>query len=326
LGNNSGGKYKMSESSHGYTKKTKLITIIGALMLLAGIAVGFLGPLEMYCFYLFSEGGRFSYEDFGFGSFMFGNIASQIIGYYLIAAVLIVVGYGHLKMRRWVRKLSLALLWFWLVAGGTLSVAAFLILSATKELPYEVALFAIIILGLSYFVLPWLLIKFYNSQKSKEIFSTKEDKHYWTDNISHQLIALCLLYFFYIVVFHILILFKGIYPVFGLFVYGFDGIFLIDISIMCLAFLIWGTLRQRLWAWWGGVIFTGLFAVSTVVTFLRTSYADLLSMLSFPPAEMSILEALPVQGYHLAVLAGVPLILTWVMAILSKRCYMNEVR
>jgi hypothetical protein len=42
---------------------------------------------------LFSEGGSFSYEGFGFGSFMFGNIASQVIGYYLIAAVLIVVGY-----------------------------------------------------------------------------------------------------------------------------------------------------------------------------------------------------------------------------------------
>ena len=40
----------------------------------------------MYCFYLFSEGGRFHYEGFGFGSFMFGNIASQIVGYYLIAA------------------------------------------------------------------------------------------------------------------------------------------------------------------------------------------------------------------------------------------------
>lgn len=294
--------------------------------MLGGIAIGFLGPLEMYCFYLFSEGGRFSYEGFGFGSFMFGNIASQVIGYYLIAAVLIVVGYGHLKLRRWVRKLSLALLWFWLVAGGALIIVIFFILTATKELPYVVAVFTLIILGLSYFVFPWLLIKFYNSQKSKEIFSTKDVKHYWTDNISPQLIALSFLYFFYIVILHILILFKGIYPVFGVFVYGLDGIYLIDISILCLAFLIWGTLRRRLWAWWGGVIFIGLITVSTVVTFLKTDYTNILSILSFPPVEMSILKALPIQGYHLAILAGVPLFLTWVMAILSKRYYMNEIR
>jgi hypothetical protein len=62
--------------------------------------VGFFGPLEMYCFYLFSEGGHFYYEGFGFGSFMFGNIASQIIGYCLIAAVCVPLGYGHLATRR----------------------------------------------------------------------------------------------------------------------------------------------------------------------------------------------------------------------------------
>src|SRR5512137_3172380 len=81
------------------------ITAIGVLSLLGGTAVGALGPLEMYCFYLFSEGGRFHYEGFGFGSFMFGNIASQIVGYYLIAAMLIPLGYGHLKVRRWARVL-----------------------------------------------------------------------------------------------------------------------------------------------------------------------------------------------------------------------------
>lgn len=64
--------------------------------MLGGIAIGFLGPLEMYCFHLFPEGERFSYEDFGLDSFMFGNIASQAISYYLTAEVLIVVGYGQL--------------------------------------------------------------------------------------------------------------------------------------------------------------------------------------------------------------------------------------
>lgn len=46
---------EMSASSHDYNKKTKLISIIGALLLLGGIAIGFLDPLEMYCFYLFSK-------------------------------------------------------------------------------------------------------------------------------------------------------------------------------------------------------------------------------------------------------------------------------
>jgi hypothetical protein len=87
---------------------------------------------------------------------------------------------------------------------------------------------------------------------------------------------------------------------------------------MCLVCLIWGTLQLKLWAWWGGVFFLGLFAISTVVTLLKTNYANLLSILSFPPAEMNILQELPIQGYHLAVLAGIPLFLTLIIAILSK--------
>ena len=84
--------------------RSPILVAIGALLLLIGIAAALLGPAEMYCFYLFSEGGRFHYEGFGFGSFMFGNIACQIIGYYVIAAVFIPLGYGHVRMRRWVSK------------------------------------------------------------------------------------------------------------------------------------------------------------------------------------------------------------------------------
>ena len=39
-----------------------------------------LGPVEMVCFNWFEARGRFAYEGFGFGSFMFGNMAMQILG------------------------------------------------------------------------------------------------------------------------------------------------------------------------------------------------------------------------------------------------------
>ena len=113
--------------------KGRTLAIIGALLLLVGVAAAFFGPVEMYCFYLFSRGGRFYYEGFGFGSFMFGNIAAQIVGYYLIAAVAIPLGYGHLKRRRWARPLALALLWFWLVVGIPLGTLFCLVLLGSKE-------------------------------------------------------------------------------------------------------------------------------------------------------------------------------------------------
>jgi hypothetical protein len=306
-------------SNLNYKDRSRLIVVIGALLLLAGIAVGFLGPLEMYCFYLFSEGGRFHYPGFGFGSFMFGNIAAQIIGYYMIAAALIPLGYGHLTMRRWARPLALTLLWSWLVIGAPVTAMVSFILLASKDLSLPAALAALIFLALSYLALPALLIRFYGGQNVRRSFEAKDAEPCWIEDLPVPALVLSALYLFYIVMLHVLILFNGMYPVFGSFRFGFQGILLIDFSIACLAFLAWGTLRLKAWAWWGAVILGGLFTLSTVLTFFMSSYSDILSGLAFPPREMEIFGGMPIQGYYFSVPVGMPLIISWLIALLSKR-------
>ena len=313
-------------SNLDYKDRSRVLTIIGALLLLGGIAIGFLGPLEMYCFYLFSEGGRFHYEGFGFGSFMFVNIASQIIGYYLIAFIFILLGYGHLKMWRWARTLSLTLLWSWLVVGAPLIIVVFFILAGSKDLSLPVALIALVFLGLSYLVFPGLLIRFYQGRNVRRTLETKDAKTYWIEELPIPILVLSSLYLFYVIMLHILILFNGMFPVFGVFRFGLQGIVLLDISIACLVCITWGTLRRRLWAWCTSVILLGLFTFSTVLTFFRSSYSAILSGLAFPPREMEFLGGLPIQGYHFSILVGIPLFITWVIAILSKRHFRTGVR
>ena len=108
-----------------YRDRRLVLVGLGLLLLAAGLGCAFLGPVEVYVFYLFSEGGRFAYEGFRFGSFMFGNIALQVVGYYLAAAVLVPMGYGHLRLRRWARPLAEALLWTWTVLGVPLLLVLF---------------------------------------------------------------------------------------------------------------------------------------------------------------------------------------------------------
>jgi len=67
------------------------------------------------------------------------------------------------------------------------------------------------------------------------------------------------------------------------------------------------------------VIGLGLFTVSTILTPCGSDYLAILSELSFPPEEVAFLDNLPVQGYHVAILAGGPLLITWGLAVLSKR-------
>jgi hypothetical protein len=299
--------------------RTPILIGIGALLLLIGIPTGFLGPIEMYCFYLFSAGGRFHYEGFGFGSFMFGNIAAQIIGYYLIAAVLIPLGYGHLKTRRWARRLALTLLWAWLVVGAPLTIVVLFVLLASKDLSLLAAIVAMAGLAWGYLVIPGVLIRFYQSRDVRLTFEARDPDSYWVEKLPMPILVLGSLDLFYAVVLHIPILFNGIFPLFGRFSTGMQGILLNDLAITCLLCLAWGTLGRRAWAWWGSLVYFASLTLSWLVTLFRASYADILSLLRFPPAEMKFLGGLPVQGYHFAVLIGAPLLITLGVIILAKR-------
>ena len=299
--------------------RTLALSAVGVLLLLVGVPVAFLGPVEMYCFYLFSEGGRFHYEGFGFGSFMFGNIASQIIGYYLIALLLLPLGYGHLKTRRWAMTLSLTLLWAWLVVGAPLTIVLFFVLAASKDLSLAAGVIAIVVLTLSYLVVPAVLIRFYQSRDVRLTFETKDPGSYWIEKLPVPILVLGSLDLFYIIMLHIPILFNGVFPLFGRFLSGIQGIILLDLSIACLVCLAWGTIRRRTWAWWGSLVYFALMTLSSSLTLFKSSYSDILSVMRFPPTEIEFLGGLPVQGYHFAVLIGVPLVITLGVIILAKR-------
>ncbi|MFL7790853.1 MAG: hypothetical protein AB8I69_01835 [Anaerolineae bacterium] len=311
----------MSEDSTCYKDRRIILFIIGGFLFVGGVVIGFFGPIEMYCFSLFSEGGRFYYEGFGFGSFMFGNIAAQIIGYYLIAAVCVPLGYGHLTARRWARKLALTLLWFWVIFGIPLIVVFLFTLFSSKDLPIAAGLVALVLAGLAYFVAPWLLMRFYRSRDVRLTFEARDPKPSWIDDLPQPVIVLGALLLFFIVVLHIPIFFSGVFPLFGLLLTDIAGFVLIDVSIFCLAGLTWGVLKLRLWAWWGALVYLSLLTASVFVTFSQYGLLDILARLRFPPTEVEILDGLPFRGFHLALALGVPLLIALGLLVFSKRYF-----
>lgn len=301
-----------------YRDRSPLLIVLGILAMLVGAVAGFFGPLETYCFYLFSEGGRFHYPGFGFGSFMFGNIACQIIGYYLIAIVLVPLGYGHLKRRRWARTLSLALLWVWLVVGIPLVLLFLSVAVASKDLSVAVVCIMAACLALSYLVVPVLVIRFYRSRDVRLTFEVQDPHSYGLEKLPMPVLVLGILPLCYAVVLHVPIFFRGAFPLFGVFLSGLHGILLLGVSIVCLLFLTWGVVELRVWAWWGSFAYWVLMTSSTIWTFARSSYVDILAVLQFPPTEIEILDGLPLEGVYFAALAGVPLLATLGVVFLAR--------
>jgi hypothetical protein len=302
-----------------YRDRSPVLIAIGVLSLLAGIGIAFLGPVEMYCFYLFSEGGRFHYPGFGFGSFMFGNIAAQIAGYYGIAAILIPLGYGHLARRRWVRPLALTLIGCWLVLGVPLGILFVLVLLASKDILVAGAVAAIALVGAAYGVLPWLLLRFYRSHDARLTLERRNPAPHWLEGRPIPVLVLCALYAFYGVVLHIPILFNGLFPLFGRFLTGLPGIVALDLAILLLALLAWGTFGQRAWAWWGSLVYWGAMTLSVAITFASTGYLKLLAIARFPARELEFLDGIPLRGYYLALFFGLPLLATIGVIVASRR-------
>ena len=299
--------------------RSRALRMIGLLLLAVGVVCAFLGPVEMYCFYLFAEGGPFHYAGFGFGSLMFGYIAVQIVGYYAVALVCIPLGYGNIRVRRWARTLSLALLWFWLIVGLPLTILFFLILVTAKDLSLAAVVAAALVLVLSYPAVPILLILFYQSRDVRWTFAARDPNSYAVERIPLHSLVLATLYLFWAVVLHVPILFRGIYPAFGVLLFDLPGFLALDVSILLLVGLIWGTLTARGWAWWGGLLTFSALTFSTIWTFARYALSDILAGMHFPPKEMGILRGVPLHGVHLAVFFGVPLLGTLVAILLSKK-------
>ena len=304
-----------------YRKRSRILALIGVLLLLAGIAAAFLGPVEMYCYYLFSEGGRFAYEGFGFGSFMFGNLTVQIAGYYLIAVLFIPLGYGHLRLRRWARLMALALLWSWVIVGIPLMIVFLGILFSSKSLSLPVALLVIVLVAVSYPLLVGLFIRFYQGENVRRTFEAADPGSYGIERLPMPVLVLGCLFIFYTLILHIPILFNGLFPLLGVWLTGLEGIVALALSVLCSALLIWGVFQQKSWAWWGMVVFWGLLTASLLVTLVSSTWLQLLVLANFPPFEVGFLDGIPAKGYHLAAFLCLPLIATLGLLLASKGCF-----
>jgi hypothetical protein len=123
------------------------------------------------------------------------------------------------------------------------------------------------------------------------------------------------------IVLHVPLLFSGVFPLFGRFLYGLEGFQGLVLCIILFALLAWGTLGRKRWAWWGSLVALSALTVSAVMSLLAESPQEILANMRFAPIESEALSNVPVQGYQLAVAVGLPLLVTVVLLISSRRYY-----
>ena len=310
----------------------KLLTIflkfIGGGLILVGLVGAYYGPLEIYVFYLFSEGGQFHYPGFGVGSIWFAYLVIQNLGYYVVAVICIPLGIGHLKLRRWSLTLARLFSWFWFGAGILLFINLLLVVPAMLQLEpgQEVLLSRAGIIGVFAFItlilLPTLALWFYQSKKVQAIFEARDQNLYWTERYPFPLLALLLLLLIIIVVLHIAIFFQALFPLFGQFIFGRQSIYIIALCILLLGVLMYGIAQLKNWAWWGSLGLLSVLMVSSILSFSRYSFYDIILMMDLPAYEIDFLNQVTLlHDFRLVVLIASPFMTALGLLIYSKRYF-----
>ncbi len=201
----------------------------------------------------------------------------------------------------------------------------FLPLLSMKEIDVKYPIFfsAFIVL-LFIVIIPGLLLSFYNQKNVKKLFRNRNYSDAGIRNISIKGYLLLLVYILYIMIFHIMLFYKGIFPFFGTFLIDFKGLLFYDLCILLVFLLIYGLINRKFWTWIFSITFFVLMIISTITTLINYQYINIIELLDFPKIENDIFIKLPLKSsYIIMAIVGI-LLLTIILIIKIKNYYIRE--
>lgn len=230
-----------------------------------------------------------------------------ILVYGALAAWGITMGVGSIRCRRWARAVIVAASWLTLIGGGMgLLFMVFLMpdlygpMVKNGQMPEMVARIARIVtlgfMAVFYVILPACLLLFYSSRDCRATCEARDPWPRWTDGLPVPVLALTLLFWMWAGS----ILFMGSYnwalPFFGVILAGATGAGVVVVVSACCAGVAWGLARLRIEAWWGALILSLAWMVSSALTFSRVPFIELYRKMNFTAQQLDMMEQMQMPG------------------------------
>jgi len=243
------------------------------------------------------------------------QIIPGVVLYGIIAAVLIELGIGSCKTRRWSRALSLIVAWSWLAMGViSLGAMVFFLPSMLKAAPQPqgqplpesarivVMLISMLFMGILFVVVPSMLVFFYQGRHVRATCEAHDRSPCWTDACPLPILALSLwLGFGALSMLTLPFSTNGVLPLFGKLLTGLVG------SLCCVglaalwAYSAWAVYRLRVVGWWLVLTSLGVMAVSAWVTFTQIDLLEMYRVMGYPEKQIEMMKQFSfVQGHSLA--------------------------
>jgi hypothetical protein len=274
------------------------LVLFGVVLILVGLICALLVPLMLVAAAAARELG-------GPGAApALRSTLSQMLVYGLTAALLVWLGIGSIRARRWAPPLILVLSWLWLITGAfTILITLWLLpamLSAVAPGAASagplvlVQLVVFVALGFGFVLLPGAFVWFYRSEHVTATCRARDPRPSWTDDCPRHILSLVMILVLSALSVLAVPAYNFVLPVFGLVLSGWPGAVCWVAILVLLVALAWGAARRNPRAWWAALASTLLATVATTTTAAVVPWSELVERMALSEDELMILEAVTI--------------------------------
>jgi hypothetical protein len=213
--------------------------------------------------------------------------------YGVAALIMIVLGIGSIRTRRWARALSLIVAWSWLLFGAIATLFMAIMFPrifgqapSSGELPATARMIGVIIgllfMAVFFVGVPAILVFFYQSKHVKATCEARDPVPRWTDRVPLPVLALSLwLALGGATTLLMPLAYHGVAPFFGVLISGLPGIVFFVVFAAIWLYSAWATYQLKVLGWWIVLLSVILMAISNVLTFTRVDITEMYRLMGY---------------------------------------------
>ncbi len=238
-----------------------------------------------------------------------GNSILNVLTYGLAAAVLLTLGIGSIRARRWAWAINLTVSWMGLIFGSIVTVGMTVLLpksfmaaikaaSATNPdapaLPTTaVAVILTFIIAFCAFftiVVPIAFVVFFRRKDVEQTVKQRDPVQRWTDRCPLPLLAVVLLFFAGAAYLFLMSFTTPIFPMFGRYLIGWRGGICLLVTAVIDAIVAFSLLRLRMAGWWAAVVLVVLRSLAAITTFRRGNLLAAYSKMGWSQEQLRMMN------------------------------------
>ena len=290
----------VADALPAYKDRSAGLMIFGILTLLLGGVVGLFVPLMLFGQMMAAKAPNAPPANTTV-------ILQAVVIYGCLAVVLIGLGIGSIRARRWARALLLIFSWSWLVIGIFMTVIMpFFMAKVFANLPPNaktgqpamppaaitgMVIFMTLFFFVFFVLVPALWVFFYNSRHVKATCETRDPVPRWTDACPLPVLAYCLwtwlavpMMVFWPLTGH------AVLPFFGMFVSGLPGALFCVVVAAVWGVAGWWLYRLDVRGWWLILLAMVVFVVSALLTYAHHDVSEMYQLQGLPPEQIDQLK------------------------------------